>query len=265
MEGIIFDIKRFAVHDGPGIRTTVFFKGCPLECAWCHNPESKTEGITEMEACYKIGKDEKRVIEKVGRSYRVEELVQEIKKDLIVMEESGGGVTMSGGEPLMQFKFLKELLMQLKASGIHTCVDTTGCANGNTIEEIMPYTDLFLYDLKHYDEKEHVKNTGVSLKPIIQNLEILLNGNKKVWLRIPVIPNMNDSHEDRFGFLFTIQNLIKKPDQINLLPFHNIAGNKYDRLNTKNVYKDKPSLETQVLKPFVSILKRSGYTVKTGG
>ena len=264
MQGIIFDIKRFAVNDGPGIRTTVFFKGCPLSCAWCHNPESRDEGITQIEKCYKIEEDEKIVKEDVGTIMSVNELCEELIKDLHVMEESEGGVTVSGGEPLFQFEFLKMVLKELKKSGIHTCVDTTGYANGNRFEEIIPYTDLFLFDLKHYDEKKHLEKTGVSLKPITENLNTLLKNSGKIWLRIPIIPGINDSHEDKYGFLFKLSELFKKPDLINLLPYHNIAENKYVRLKHDNPFKNVPSLKPEKLKPFKKMLERSGYKVKIG-
>jgi pyruvate formate lyase activating enzyme len=264
-KGIIFDIKRFAVHDGPGIRTTVFFKGCPLECAWCHNPESRPEGYTEMDKVYKIGDIEKVKSTKVGKSYDVVNLIHEIKKDLLVMEESDGGVTVSGGEPLLQFDFLKSLLKSLKEEGIHTCVDTSGYANGNRIEEIIPYTDLFLYDLKHYNEDKHLKHTGVSLKPIMNNLKMILNNHIKLWIRIPIIPNVNDNEEDRFGFLYTLQSMPEKPDQVHLLPYHNIADAKYKRLKANNEFVDIPSMDKDSLKPFKRILERAGFKVKLGG
>ena len=265
MKGNIFDIKRFAVHDGPGIRSTVFFKGCPLNCSWCHNPESKVDGISKMKKCYKIGEKEKITFENVGRSYTAKELLIELLKDLHVMEESNGCVTISGGEPLSQIDFLKELLYELKTTGIHTCIDTSGYTIENRFEQIIPDTDLFLFDMKHYDENKHIENTGVSLNPIIQNLNILLERKEKVWLRIPIIPNVNNSHEDKYGFLYKIQNLIRKPNQIHLLPYHNIAGNKYTNLKYENKFKEIPSLSRETLKPFKEILERSGYNVKIGG
>jgi len=264
MKGIIFDIKQFAVHDGPGIRTTVFFKACPLSCAWCHNPESRDACIAEVDAVYKIGKKEKIVMEKIGTEYSVDELLAYLLKDIHVMEESSGGVTISGGEPLSQFEFLKTLLFELKRSDIHTCVDTTGYANGNRIEEILPYTDLFLFDLKHYDEKKHIEYTGVSLEPIVNNLNKVLENNRELHLRIPVIPGINDSHEDKYGFLFKIQDLLKKPDQIHLLPYHNIADNKYVKLKFDNHFKNVPSLDPDRLSTFKIMLERAGYEVKIG-
>jgi len=262
--GIIFDIKRFAVHDGPGIRTTVFFKGCPLSCPWCHNPESKPAGISKIDVCYKIGEKEKIVSEDVGKNVNVNDLTDELMKDLHVMEESGGGVTISGGEPMFQFDFLKELLISLKENGIHTCVDTTGYANGKRFEELISLIDLFLYDMKHYDEKKHLDYTGVSLNPILRNLNIALKSKSKLWLRIPIIPDVNDSQEDAIGFLNLISEFAEKPDQIHLLPFHNIADDKYFRLHEKNTFKDVPSMDTNRLSPLKELLEQNGYTVKTG-
>lgn len=264
MKGYIFDIKRFAVHDGSGVRTTVFFKGCPLSCAWCHNPESREEGISKIEKCYKIEDAEKTYVENVGKRIHVQELRDELLKDLYVMEESEGGITISGGEPLHQFEFLKSLLKELKEAHVHTCVDTTGYANGDRFADILPYTDLFLFDLKHYDEEKHIEHTGVSIQPIVKNLNTVLEKNRDLWLRIPIIPNVNDSHEDKYGFLYKLSELVRKPDQIHLLPYHNLGVNKYVSLKYENSFKDVPSVKPNVLKPFKNMLEREGYSVKIG-
>ncbi len=265
MEGIVFDIKRFAVHDGPGIRTTIFLKGCPLNCSWCHNPESKDCRITEVSKHYKVGDVETIKSVRIGIKYQVKKLIDEITKDIMLMEESGGGLTFSGGEPLMQFDFLKEILMQMKETGIHTAVDTSGYVSENRINEIIPYTDLFLYDLKHYDNDKHIENTGVPLLPILKNLDIILKMNKHVWIRIPVIPGINDSDEDISGFLKILEKLSEKPEQINLLPYHNIAENKFKRLKINNKMKNIPGTDKKNLIPFKTKLEQSGFKVKIGG
>ena len=170
--GIIFNIKHFAVHDGPGIRTTVFFKGCPLSCRWCHNPESINPNLEEIEVPYarvsvtakKCGKDT------VGKKVQVSEIMSEVLKDVIFYDESGGGITISGGEPLMQPDFLFSLLKECKIHNIHTCVDTSGYAPRKIIESIVDYVDLFLYDIKLLDNEEHVRYTGVKNDRIFQNL-----------------------------------------------------------------------------------------------
>ena len=168
--GVIFDIKRFAVHDGPGIRTTIFLKGCPLSCWWCHNPESRSDEPQQSVRHLTLegGIFDKEEI--TGYEVGVDEIIQQVERDRIFYEESGGGVTLSGGEPLNQPQFCRELLRSLKTSGFHTALDTTGYAPEEDILSVMPFTDLFLYDLKLMDETEHLKYTGVSNKGILENL-----------------------------------------------------------------------------------------------
>ncbi len=265
MKAVIFNIKRFAVHDGPGVRTTIFFKGCPLNCKWCHNPESKNIDIEKTDKYYKIRDIETIKTKQIGKFYQVKELVNEVKKDIVIMEESAGGVTFSGGEPLMQFDFLKEILIQMKETGLHTAVDTSGYVSEKKINEIIPYTDLFLYDLKHYNNEKHIENTGVSLLPILKNLKYILNLKKNVWIRIPIIPEINNSEEDIYGFIKTLDKLPEKPEQINLLPYHNIADNKFKRLKIENKMKNIPGLDKKTIIPFKLMLEQAGFKVKIGG
>ena len=244
MKAIIFEIKRFAVHDGDGIRTTVFFKGCPLRCVWCHNPEGlslapqtaryehkcigcgecKKEGFTP-EDC--LG--EATVL--YGKEVTVEELLPLLLEDKDFFENSGGGVTLSGGECLMQADFCAELLKRLKENGIHTAVDTCGLAARGALDKVIPYTDIFLYDVKAYDEDVHIKCTGVSNKQIIENLKYLDSLGKDIEIRIPYVPGYNDGQIKKIAdFLSTLQSITK----IRVLPYHNYAGSKYKALNIEN-------------------------------
>ncbi|MFC2104139.1 radical SAM protein, partial [Bacteroidota bacterium] len=178
MEGIIFDIKHFAVHDGPGIRQTIFFKGCPLNCWWCHNPESQD---INPETYIRVNKLDGKEFQKetiTGYKILVEELYKTIEGDKIFFEESGGGVTFSGGEPLMQANFLYEITKLCKENGIHTCIDTSGFSTEKTIQEIAEVADCFLYDIKLIDNYLHYKYTGIPVHDIISNLNWLDRNNK---------------------------------------------------------------------------------------
>ncbi|HPL06444.1 MAG TPA: radical SAM protein, partial [Bacteroidales bacterium] len=167
MQGLVFDIKRFAVHDGPGIRTTLFLKGCPLNCAWCHNPEGTSPEPQTVAKSISVDGQVFQEEEKVGLNMSVEQVMQELLKEKVFMDCSEGGVTFSGGEPLMQPAFLKSLLVACKKEGMHTAVDTSGYAKLSVIQDIAPYTDLFLYDLKLMDDKAHRHFTTVSNKLIL--------------------------------------------------------------------------------------------------
>jgi len=182
--GIIFNIQRFSVNDGPGIRTTVFMKGCPLRCWWCHNPE----GIGfEPEVNGRTG---------IGNYYTVDELFEKIVKDRIFYEESEGGVTFSGGEPLSQIDFLTKILDKCNSTGVHTVVDTSGYVNKTLLKEITDKTDLFLYDLKLMDPVQHLKFTEVSNTEILDNLGYLLSKKAEVIIRIPMIPEITATIEN---------------------------------------------------------------------
>ncbi len=192
MQGLIFDIKRFAIHDGPGIRTTIFFKGCPLECWWCHNPESRNPEQETVIREHKLNGEVFEIREVTGRRMSVSEVLREIEKERMFMDESGGGVTLSGGEPLMQPAFCLALLRECRSAGIHTTLDTTGCVSKKIMTEVMAFVDLFLYDLKHMQENIHKKYTGVGNKLILKNLKFLHESGKNIILRLPVVPGVND-------------------------------------------------------------------------
>lgn len=230
--GLVFDIKRFALHDGPGIRTTVFLKGCPLRCWWCQNPESirefsETFKVKAVSSSYNKFCEEETTF---GSEYNSSQLLDEILRDRIFYDESNGGVTFSGGEPLIQYKFLKEILEMCKKYGLNTAVDTSGYADYEIIESIYPDTDLFLYDLKIIDNDLHKKFTDVSNELILNNLKRLTRLRNKVHIRIPLIPGITDTEKnlsDIINFLKSLDNI----RQIDLLPYNKISESKYKRLN----------------------------------
>jgi len=226
MKGVVFDIKRFAIHDGPGIRTTVFLKGCPLRCWWCHNPESQD---------IKSETDIKRIVldgipfekhEQIGKLMSVEQVMEVLEKETVFYDGSGGGVTFSGGEPLLQHKFLLEILQVLSEKDIHTAVDTCGLAKKESFEGILKYTDLFLFDLKHLDKQKHKLYTGANNSNILKNLEFLVNNGARIQIRIPVIGGINDSDEDMKAMLNYLKTFNGKIRDIHLLPYHSFAINK---------------------------------------
>ena len=230
--GFVFDIKRYAIHDGPGIRTTVFFKGCPLQCQWCHNPESwqsSPQAALRSTRCVRCGRcvelctqnavsldgdlpqtdPEKCTLcgeciepcpggarEIIGSQTTVAEVMAEIEKDLVFYEESDGGATFSGGEPLAQGEFLLALLSQCRAKGIHTAVDTSCYAQSDVVDAVAERADLFLCDVKHMDSKIHRQFTGVDNTLILDNIKRLCKAGRQVILRIPIIPGFNDGAEN---------------------------------------------------------------------
>ena len=240
----IFDIQRNSFVDGPGIRTTVFFKGCNLKCAWCHNPEgqsTKKEWMVYPDKCVGCGRcvgiglesadficlHDAKII--CGKEYTVNEVMREILKDTAFYDNSGGGVTFSGGECMLQIDFLEDLLKACKQNGIHTAIDTAGHVPYESFERVLPYTDLFLFDVKCYDSDKHKKYTGASNELIFSNLRKLLKTNKTVWVRIPIIPTVNDTEEEMLAiksFLYSC----RAPKKIELLPYHSMGEHKYAAL-----------------------------------
>lgn len=265
IKGLIFDIRRFSTKDGPGIRTTVFFKGCPLTCIWCHNPEGRLTDIQQVTRINKVGVYEFHVDEMIGKDMSVDEVMKEILKDSITYEESGGGVTLSGGEPLVQIDFLFKLLKILKSSNIHTAIDTSGYSNLENIKKIIDYTDLFLYDLKLLDDDLHRKYTLVSNECILNNLEYILQNGKEVIIRFPVISGINDTRENINKMKDFISSKKGKIKEIHLLPFHNIANNKYNKLKLENIMKDVPALDEKDLISMKEEFESVGLTVKISG
>lgn len=263
MKGIIFDIQHYAVHDGPGIRTLVFLKGCPLRCQWCSNPESQltkpqlryirslcktclecvthcpTSSISFVDGTIKRSFDDcNRCHSKVcveicnhnallvsGKEITSEELAEIIALDIPFYRNSGGGVTFSGGEPLMQFKFLLDVLRKCKARNIHTAVETCGWADRKALEHILPFTDLFLFDLKIIDPDLHLIYTGKSVHPILENLAFLTSEKADLWIRFPLIPDITDTTEN----LKNLIDIMNKNglQRICLEPYHTLGREKY--------------------------------------
>jgi len=261
----IFDIKRYSINDGPGIRTTIFFKGCPLKCWWCHNPESQNTNPEETNGCisrWKTSYEEKG--NKIGRIVSIEYIMKEIEKDLPFYEESKGGVTFSGGEPMIQIDFLYELLEQCNRKEIHTAIDTTGFVDFKDFEKIYDLTSLFLYDLKLMDDGLHQKYTGVSNNVIHENLRKLSGAGNKVILRIPIIPTITNT-EKNISEMISFISQLKNVKEIHLLPFHKAAGSKYEKMNWENKlnHLETPSVdEMNILKEKFSNINPN---VKVGG
>jgi pyruvate formate lyase activating enzyme len=256
LKGLIFDIRRFSTKDGPGIRTTVFFKGCSLNCIWCHNPEGRSCESQKAIRINKIGELEFPVEETIGKEMSVDEVMNEVIRDLI---------TFSGGEPFEQEEFLIALMTESKRNNLHTALDTTGYTSENTLQKVIEYTDLFLYDLKIMDNDEHLKYTGVSNKSILGNLGFIIKNGKEVIIRFPVIPGINDNEKNiqqMKKFIAGYNGCLK---EIHLLPFHNIADNKYNKLKLVNTMKDVHSLRETNLKPLKEEFESIGLKVKING
>ena len=254
MRALICDVKRFAVHDGDGIRTTVFFKGCPLKCVWCHNPESisfKPQTAFYKNKCIGCGECQKENFTpddclgeaqiQYGKAVTVEELLPQLLEDRDFYESSGGGVTLSGGECLCQADFCAELLKALKEKGINTAVDTCGFVAKDAIDKVLPYTDTFLYDIKAIDEAVHIRCTGQSNQPILENLKYIDSCGKAIEIRIPYVPGYNDGQINKTAeFLKPLKNI----KTVKILPYHNYAGSKYEALHMENTLpKDLPTEE----------------------
>ena len=265
--GYIFDIQRYAIHDGPGIRTTVFFHGCPLECWWCHNPEC-WQPVLKDKSLQDISQDMQlrfiRRPNRIGQLVTSDIVLNEVMKDQIFYEQSGGGVTFSGGEPMMQMEFLFRLLKVCKQSGIHTAVDTCGYALEEDFVKIYDLVDLFLYDLKVMEGEAHREYTGVSNELILSNLIMLSEKGRKTYLRIPLIPGITDIEENINAILEFITPL-KKIQQINLLPYNYLGEDKYRRLNIPFRMRHCEAQTDDELQKRKKLFEAAGYRVKIGG
>ena len=302
MKGIIFDIKRFAIHDGPGIRTTIFFKGCPLHCAWCHNPEGIESSFELMPSprrcaadcteCFKVcpnglAKNDGRIVLQravrgdalcsrcadacvydalrlVGKRVSVEDITAEVEKDRIFYEQSGGGVTFSGGEPLLQPVFLSELIDELKTRGFHLALDTSGFAAWEVLERIARKCDLILYDLKIMDDARHRKYTGVSNRLILDNLRRLSSVGKAIWVRIPLVPGVNDDEENMrrtADFLRPLPNI----KRVSVLPYHRGGCEKYKNLGKGAGFRAFEPPSEERVGAILGLLASREYQVRRGG
>ncbi len=265
MKGIIFDIKRFAVHDGPGIRTTIFLKGCPLGCWWCHNPESIAYAPVCVPKSVRLGDKTYVENETVGKAKTVDELIIEIEKERVFMEESGGGVTFSGGEPLLQHHFLIEALKRCQSAGIHTAVDTSAFSSWEILKEVATYTDLFLLDLKLMNDKLHRKYTGVSNSLILENIQKLVERGNNLRIRIPLIPGITDTGLNIKASIQFLKNIEGKLSGIDLLPYHEIANHKYERFGIENRTVNIEPIDDAKLRTIKDQFEQAGFITKIGG
>lgn len=300
LTGLVFNVQRYSIHDGPGIRTTVFLKGCPLCCAWCHNPEgmsprpeivvveSRCTGCGECRRACPFGvaregqgalptRSEQCLLcgvcveacptgarQMIGRTMAVPEVLQEILKDRVFYESSGGGVTFSGGEPLLQPHFLCALLEACRAHGLHTVLDTTGFGCTEHLLAAAALSDLVLYDLKAFDDTRHRRLTGVSSLGIRENLEALDRAHRNVWIRLPVVPGFNDN----LGELNRIAGFVaglRSVTLVNLLPFHRTALHKWKRLGLAHSLDGVQAPSAEFMQQAIETFTRMGLKTKAGG
>ena len=291
MECKLFNIQKFSVHDGPGIRTTVFFKGCNLKCRWCHNPESISkenqiefypEKCIGCGACFTVcpngvhflddNKEHKLDRSKcdgcllcaqtcyagalagVGQNIEISQLLQSILEDKTYYDNSSGGVTFSGGEAMLQIDFLEKILKRCKVERIHTAVDTAGCVPWNYFERILESTDLFLYDIKAADPIRHKQLTGAENHLILDNLNRLSKAGKKIWIRVPFIPGQNDDQIEGIAQLLSPL----KPAKVEVMAYHKLGNSKYTALDLKNELLDMETPSEEQADKAAAILRSYG-------
>jgi pyruvate formate lyase activating enzyme len=263
VKGIVFDLKKFAIHDGPGIRTTVFLKGCPLACWWCHNPEGQAPRPEAM-CGPRAAAGPMATGETVGRTLSVAGLLAEIEKDTIFYDTSGGGVTFSGGEPLAQPEFLGAALSACRQAGLHTALDTSGYAPRDVLARVAPAVDLFLYDLKLMDDQRHRRCTGVSNHPILENLAWLAATGRTLAVRLPLVPGITDDAENLGAAADFLAGLQRAP-RVDLLAYHRIHNDKYRRLGRANPMGDTAPPGAAALEAARAIFAARGLPVSIGG
>ena len=299
LTAVITEFQRFSVHDGPGIRTLVFFKGCPLRCKWCQNPETfiaqpeimfnselcigcgnciedcpqkaiyvnSTGMVTDWEKCNRCGKCTDRCYSEarrvVGKWLTVSETMKEILKDRVFFENSGGGVTLSGGEVTMYPDFATELLKELQSAGVHTAIETCGHCKWEDMQRLLAHTDLVLFDLKHSDPEKHKHFTGTDNTLILENLSRASEMGKSIIIRIPLVPGVNDDEKT----LNEMANIAKKANvtKIHLLPFHQIGEKKWEDLNLDYTFKNVESMQNKDAEAAKRILEKAGLQVNIGG
>lgn len=247
-KGYIFNIQKFCLHDGAGIRTDVFFCGCNLRCKWCANPESQFPfSDARSEAC----------------EYTAEEILAEVLKDKPFYDKSGGGVTLTGGDLFMQYAFALELISALKGAGIHVAIETAGSVSAEKFVALTEKVDFVFIDCKHYDEQKHREGTGVSNRLILQNIRSLAASGRDYCVRIPVIPGYNDSLEDARAFCHLFREM--GITRVQLLPFHQFGEKKYEKLGLAYAYKGIPQMHKEELAAHRAIFAEEGFDVQIGG
>jgi pyruvate formate lyase activating enzyme len=303
-EALVTNVQRFSTNDGPGIRTTVFLKGCPLRCSWCHNPECVNpfeefyyiemkcvrcghcaeicpEGaitppgpngeppVRDRNKCTRCMKCVNECIygglEGVGKPWTIDEIIKEVESDELFYKNSGGGMTLSGGEPLFQPEFTAELLRRAKEAGLHTCLDTSGFARWGNLEKVLPYVDLVLFDIKCMNPEKHWEVTGVSNEVILSNARKIAERGNKMRLRLPIIPGVNQEVEFIEEVAKFARELGDAVEGIDLLPFHNWAEGKYTQLDKRYAFEGVKSLNPEDVRDFEKILRSYGFEVSTGG
>ena len=258
MQGFIFDIKRYAVNDGPGIRTTVFFKGCSLRCRWCHNPESQSPKHETMTVKRKLGDNTFDDIQQVGYTIESGQLVEQIARDEVFFDESGGGVTFSGGEPIMQPEFLLECLRGCKQRNIQTCVDTAGAVDTPLMDKIIALTDIFLFDVKTMNSETFAEYVGTGFDMVMRNLAKVAENASRVIIRIPVIPGVNDD-EDSIDQIISVLLQYPRVREVSLLPFHRTGFDKYRRFGRNWQMGDAHNLTQEDLQPLNNKFAAAGF------
>ncbi len=264
-KGVVFDIRRYAVHDGPGIRTTVFFKGCPLRCQWCHNPEGILTIPQSMKRSRTVDGKENHYVEKVGRMVTSVEVMDTLLRDRLFYEESDGGVTFSGGEPMMQPDFLLELLDLCSEEGLHTAIDTSGYTNETGFLKIAHKAQLLLYDLKTTNTRLHRQYTGVSNELIWSNLSQLSPDGPAVIIRIPVVSGFNNTKSDMALIRDEILKLNARIQGVDILPYHRLGRQKYEALGMEEPPSFLPAPTEDEINAHILVFLEAGLNAKQGG
>ena len=297
LKGLVFNIQRFSIHDGPGIRTTVFMKGCPLRCRWCSNPESwnpypeimtydvkcircgkcaqvcPTEAITINQKGRKINRAKCTLclecaevcptgaISVSGKHMTIEEIMKEVESDKLFYQNSDGGVTISGGEPLSQWEFVRQLLKECKQEGLHTALDTCGYVPWDILEKVLDYTDLVLFDIKHINSSQHRKGTGKGNQLILNNAKRVAT-NTRTWLRFPLIPGYNDFEESvREVAELAAEMCVEK---VSILPYHEWGKTKYEKLGRRYLLENTETPSDEHIKELQRIIENAGLKVTVG-